>query len=278
MKQIRTLGIVGTGLIGTSIALAVRQRRVADSVTGVDVDPAAAEEARSRGALDRAGTSYTLLQEADLVVVAVPPAAVVDAMLEVAQIVRPGTVLTDVASIKGPIVSALEARLPHPARFVGGHPMAGSEGQGPAAADPALLAGRPFIVTPTARSDADAVEAVSALARGIGMRPVVLDAAAHDRLAAEISHLPYVLAVGAVNAASDGARPLAGPAFASLRRLAASPPELWTQICVANRAAIRTALEGLRVELDRFEGALDRESAMRELLSQTQRRALESRQ
>lgn len=273
MPTIRTLGILGTGLIGTSIGLAVRQRRVANLVIGVDTDPTAAEAARSRGALDRGGTSYEGLKDADLVVVAVPPANVVDAVLQVAEMVRPGTVLTDVAGVKAPIVRALEGRLPPLVRYVGGHPMAGSERQGPQAADPVLLAGRPFIVTPTRASDADAVDMVSALARGMGMHPVVLDADAHDALVAEISHLPYLLAVGAVNAASDEALPLAGPAFAGLRRLAASPPELWTQICTANREAIRAALSRLRAELDRFDGALGSESAMGDLLARAQRRA-----
>ncbi|MBI2201981.1 MAG: prephenate dehydrogenase/arogenate dehydrogenase family protein [Armatimonadetes bacterium] len=151
--------------------------------------------------------------------------------------------------------------------------MAGSERQGAQAADPDLLTGRPFIVTPTAVSDAGAVEMVSAFARGIGMRPVVLSAEDHDDLVAQVSHLSYLLAVAAVTAASDQALALQGPGFASLARLASSPVELWTQICATNREAIRRALTRLRGQLDVIEDALDREGALREVLTQAQRRA-----
>jgi len=269
----RTIGIVGTGLIGTSMGLAIRQRRVAERVVGVDVDGAAVEAARARGALDRAATSLEALRDADLVVVAVPPEAVVEVALQAAEVLRPGGVVVDVASTKTAIVTALEQRLPRLVRYVGGHPMAGSERAGPQAAEAALLAGRPFIVTPTAVSDAEAVEMVSALARGMGMHPVVLSAQEHDDLVAQVSHVPYLLAVAAVTAASDAALELQGPGFAGLGRLAASPAQLWTQICAGNAAAIRRALDRLRAELDRLDGALDRGAELGRLLAQAHRRA-----
>jgi prephenate dehydrogenase len=270
--RVKTIGIAGLGLIGTSIGLAIRHRRVADRVFAMDVDQAALNAAKARGAFDKGGTSYDALREADLVVVAVPPRAVPDAVVSAAQMLSPGAVLTDVASIKTEIVRAVEQRLPRLIRYVGGHPMAGSERQGAQAADPDLLAGRPFIVTPTAVSDAESVEIVSGFARGIGMRPVVLSAEDHDDLVAQVSHLSYLLAVAAVTAASDQALELQGPGFAGLARLAASPLELWTQICTANRDAIRRALAQLRRQLDLIEGALDREDALRKILEQAQRR------
>lgn len=272
MLGARTVGIVGTGLIGTSMGLAIRQRRVAERVVGVDIDPAALDVARARGALDRGGTTYEVLREADLVVVAVPPDAVVAAALAAAEVLRPGAVITDVASTKLRIVGALEQRLPRRVRYVGGHPMAGSERSGPQAADAALLAGRPFIVTPTAAGDAGAVELVVALARGMGMQPVVLTPQDHDELVAQVSHAPYLLAVAAVNAAGEGALRLAGPGFAGWSRLAASPAGLWAQICTQNRAAILRALERVRGELDRLERALDG-GDLAEMLSRAQRRA-----
>jgi len=269
----RTVGIVGLGLIGTSIGLALRQRRVAERVVGMDTDVSAVEAARARGALDKGAATYDLLQEADLVVVAVPPDAVVEVAVQAAKVLRAGAVITDVASTKGPIVRALEQRLPRRVRYVGGHPMAGSERTGPQAADAQLLLGRPFIVTPTAAGDGEAVEMVSGLARGLGMQPVVLDAQEHDDLVAQISHAPYLLAVAALNAASEAALPLQGPGFGGISRLAASPVEMWTQICAGNAAAIRRALGRVRTELDELERALGDREALAAMLRRARRRA-----
>jgi len=275
MLGTRTVGIVGTGLIGTSIGLAIRQRRVAARVVGVDLDETAVEAARTRGALDKGGTSFDALREADLVVIAVPPDAVVGAALKAAEALRPGSILTDVASTKAGIVSDLEQRLPRLVRYVGGHPMAGSERSGPQAADAGLLVGRPFIVTPTAVSDAEAVEMVSALAKGMGMNPVVLSAQQHDELVAQVSHVPYLLAIAAVNAAAEEALQLRGPGFGGLARLAASPVELWTQICAGNAAAIRRAIGSLRTELDRLDRALDAGADLKGMLERAHRRVEE---
>jgi len=269
----RTVGIVGMGLIGTSIGLAIRQRRVAERVVGVDVDLVTVEAARARGALDKGATTYDLLREADLVVVAVPPDAVVDVAVQAAEVLRAGTVITDVASTKTTIVGALEQKLPRRVRYVGGHPMAGSERAGPQAADAQLLLGRPFIVTPTAAGDGEAVELVSVLARGMGMHPVVLGPREHDDLVAQVSHAPYLLAVAVLNAAADEALPLQGPGFTGMTRLAANPVEMWTQICAGNAQAIRRALGRLRAELDELDRALGDREVLAEMLRRAQRRA-----
>lgn len=266
------VGIVGVGLIGASFGLALRDRGLAGRVIGVDRDAEAIATARRRGALDEGATDYATLEGADLVIVAAPPQSVVDAVLRAARVARRGAILLDVASVKAPIVRALEAALPEGTRFVGGHPMAGTERQGGAAADAALLAGRPFLITPTARSDADAVDAVRTLVRALGMRPLLLDADVHDAIVAQVSHVPYLLAVAAVNAAEDEALGLGGPVFDGLRRVAGGPVELWVEICSQNRTAILRALGWVRDELDRLERALD-EGDLVGLLSETRRRA-----
>ena len=266
------VGIAGLGLIGTSFGLALRARGLAGRVIGVDRDAAAITVARGRGAVDEGAADYAVLEGADLVIVAVPPQAVVDAALRAAGPARRGAVLFDVASVKAPIVRALEAALPEGVRFVGGHPMAGTERQGAAAADAALLTGRPFLITPTARSDADAVDVVWNLARGLGMRPLLLDPDVHDAIVAQVSHVPYLLAAAAVNAADDVALGLGGPAFESLRRMAGSPVELWVEICSQNRSAILRSLGWVRDELDRLEAALN-EDTLDGLLTAARRRA-----
>ena len=266
------VGVVGLGLIGTSCALAIRRRGLARHVIGVDVDPGAIAIALARGAIDEGGVEYGALEGAALVIVATPPRAVVDAVCAAARAAGRDAIVVDVASVKGAIVRALEAALPEGGRYVGGHPIAGTEERGAAAGDDALLVGRRFLIVPTTRSDAEALDTVYALARAMGMRPVLIDADVHDAVMAQISHVPYLLAVAAVNAAGEEALGLGGPAFEGFRRIAASPPALWEDICSQNRAAVLRALGWVRDELDRVERALN-EGEVLEILTAARRRA-----
>lgn len=281
----RTVAVIGLGLIGGSLAL--RLRAAGCRVLGVDSDPAALDLARQRGAVDAgavdagavdagavdmgavdmgavdagaasAGAAdFGPLAQTDLVIVATPLDQVVRVGLAAARRMRPGAVLTDTCSVKAPIVAAIHAGLPPAVRFVGGHPMAGTEGQGMAAADPAILEGRPFVFTPTARTDPEAVAAVQAMAAGIGMRPVLLDPVEHDELVAQVSHLPYLLSVALVRAATDDAKAIAGPAMEALARIARSPAEMWAEICRANREAILRALARYEAELTLLRRAVE---------------------
>lgn len=251
------VGIVGLGLIGTSFGLALRERALAGRLIGVDPDPQAVATASRREAIDEGHGEYTALRDADLVIIAVPPHAVVEAVGRAAQAAGGEAILLDVASVKAPIVRTLEAALPKGVRYVGGHPMAGTERRGAAAAGAELLEGRPFLIVPTAHSDGPAVDAVRALARALGMRALIIDADIHDSVVAQVSHVPYLLAVAAVNAADDAALGLGGPAFEGLRRVAGSPVDLWAEICTQNRSAILSALGWVRDELGRLERALD---------------------
>lgn len=272
MSQIGTVGIIGVGLIGASLGMALRERRLADRVIGMDIDPRALEAAQRRGAID-APADLDRADETDLVVVAVPPSAVVEVALRAAQTMCPGSILTDVASTKGQIVSEIDEHVPAGIRYVGGHPMAGSAGRGAAAADADLLAGRPFLLTPTARTDPDALQTMRVLVERLGMHPVLLTPADHDELVAQISHVPYLVAAASVNAATADALPLHGPAFADLARVAGGPVEMWIQICGDNRAAIGRALAAFRRELDRVEGALTDTASLQSLLEAAQRRS-----
>jgi prephenate dehydrogenase len=267
------VGIVGVGLIGASIGMALRQRAVAGQVVGVDIDAQAVAAAREIGALDAGGTDLGALRPADLVVVAVPPDAVVGTAVQAAAVMKKGSILTDVASTKAEIVRALDERLAGRVRYIGGHPMAGSEGQGPRMADPTLLPGRPFLLTPTDRTDPAAVSMMTELAERLGMLPVLLSPDDHDDLVAQISHLPYLLAAAVVGAASDRAISIGGPAFSGLGRIARGPVKLWVQICRSNRTAIRRALGQFRRELDGLERALDGEEPLEILLQRSRRRA-----
>ncbi len=272
MYQIRTVGIVGVGLIGASLGMALRERGLVERVVGVDIDPKTLDIAQRRGAIDEAAT-IAELSGADLIVIAVPPRSVVGAAAAAAREMRDGGILIDVASTKADIVAELDERLPARVRYVGGHPMAGAEGQGAEAADAALLAGRPFLLTPTRRTDPAALQTMRTLVERLGMHPILLTPADHDELVAQVSHVPYLLAAAAVNAAAADALPLHGPAFADVARVAASPAEMWVEICRGNRAAIKRALASVRRELDRLEGALDDDASLKAALESSRRRA-----
>jgi len=273
VDRLGTVGIVGVGLIGASLGLALRRRGVADRVVGLDVDSEAVAVAREVGAIDAGGTDVGALRGVDLAMVAVPPDDVIPTAVKVAAVMKPGSILTDVASTKAAIVRVLEERLPPRVRYIGGHPMAGSEGRGARMADASLLQGRPFLLTPTEHTDPAAVSFMTELAERLGMQPVLLSPADHDDLVAQISHLPYLLATAVVAAATDRAIGISGPAFASLARIAGSPVELWMQICRGNRAAIKQAMKQFRQELDRLERALDGEEPLETLLERNRRRA-----
>lgn len=241
------VAVIGLGLIGGSLACDLT--RAGYHVIGVD-RPARRRRARARGYV--AATCSTLsaaLRGADVVVLAAPPQANLALLREAARALGNGRptkcVVTDVSSVKQPIVRLAE-RLALRA-FVGGHPLAGRERAGLAAAGPGLFRRRTWVVTPTRCSHPRAVRAVRALARAVGARPATLTAARHDRSVAFLSHLPQLVAWALEAAArSDDVAgthtALAGPAFGEMTRLARSPRGLWREILSANASQVRRAL------------------------------------
>jgi prephenate dehydrogenase len=246
--------VVGTGLIGTSLALALRRRGV--PVQLEDRDAAAVAVAVERGA----GQSRTG-DDADpaLVVVAVPPAAtagVVDAALAR----FPSAVVTDVASVKVPVLAALEATGADLARYVGGHPMAGREVSGPAAARADLLDDRAWVITPHPAATSAAVSAIQELALAVRALPVLMAAEEHDRAVAVVSHAPQVLSsllAARLLESSETAVSIAGQGLRDMTRIAASDPSLWVEILAANAHPVSDVLTALRDDLDHLLAALD---------------------
>lgn len=259
MAAFSRAAIIGVGLIGGSLGMAVRTRRLAREVVGVARVPETLGMAQARGAIDLGTTDPVEgVEDADLVVLATPPELVVPMAQQVIPYLRAGAIVTDVASVKGEIVRGIEAALDPGGggiAFVGGHPMAGNEGRGVSAASPNLFEGAVYIVTRTARTDGEAAERLVALARAVGARPMVMDPDAHDRAVARVSHLPYLLAAALMGAAAEETA-AAGPSFLGATRVAGSPVPMWAQICRLNRQEIVDALRAFRGKLDRLETAL----------------------
>jgi prephenate dehydrogenase len=239
------VGVVGLGLIGGSLARALSRR--GHAVIGVDTSAPAARAAKRARAVESVADLEAACARADVLFLAAPPRANMALVRRLSKIAPPRLVVSDVSSVKQPIVSA--ARRAGLERFVGGHPMAGRARGGFAASDAELFRDRPWLLTVSA--DQRAVKTVAALVRSIGARPVVLGAAEHDRVVAFLSHLPQIVAWGlarcAVGDPVAGRRlALAGPAFADMTRLAKSPRALWAEILELNRVEIRGALRAFR--------------------------------
>ena len=246
--------VLGTGLIGASVGLAARTR--GHEVCGFDPDRARLERAVVVGALDATAPDLpTAVADADLVVVAVPvgrAAEVVIAALDA------GTaVVTDVGSVKAVVVRAVEAARPDTAvRFVAGHPMAGSEQDGPDGADADMFQGATWVLTPTPKTDPAAYEIVHDLAASFGAEVVAVDPDHHDALVAVVSHVPQLAATTLMDVAARRNEEhttllrLAAGGFRDMTRIASGHPAIWPDICVANRDAIVAGLDDYLAALE----------------------------
>ncbi|CAN5653692.1 prephenate dehydrogenase [soil metagenome] len=244
--------VVGAGLLGTSIGLALRRRGV--DVALRDVNPENLRIATTIGAANREDADVDPV----LVVVAVPPDHLAEQVADALRTTR--ATVTDVGSVKGAPLAAVRLLAPDTvARYVGSHPMAGSERSGPFAASESLFDGRPWAVTPHEGADAAAIEAVTALAEACGATPVMFTPDEHDQAVARTSHLPHLLAAMAAGRLTDAPREhlaLSGQGVRDVTRIAAGDPLLWQQIITANSAALTLLLRDVRDDLDTLLGAL----------------------
>jgi prephenate dehydrogenase len=253
---LRLAVVVGTGLIGTSIALALRERGT--EVWLSDADPAAARLAAELGAGKVLAPGSIPAERADVAVLAVPPAAVAGALAG-AQRQRLAACYTDVASVKELPLRAARAAGCDLAAFVPSHPMSGRERSGPAAARADLFAGQPWVICPAAESSQACVAAVTDLARGCGAQPVQMSPAEHDRWVALVSHVPHLVASAMAAQCADappGALALAGPGLRDVTRIAAGDAGLWTEILAANASPAHEIILGVIRHLGTAAGAL----------------------
>src|SRR5213592_2171479 len=252
------LAIIGTGLIGASVALAAK-RSGSWTVTGHDPDPGALDAAIARRAIDaRAESLAEAVGEADLAVVAAPVAQLAGQVRAALEASGERCTVTDVGSTKSNVCGAARGS----ARFVGGHPVCGSEARGAEHASAELFDGATWFLTPLAETDPARYRLVHGFVASLGAAPVAVDPQAHDRLVALTSHLPHALANLLVNQAGsgriDGHEPLAaaGGSLRDMTRVAGANPRIWVDIFLENAAPLREALGEHRKQLDRLEQAL----------------------
>jgi prephenate dehydrogenase len=273
-RAVERLAIVGTGLIGTSVALAAGRART--RCRGFDVDPGVLQQAAGHGAIEPAPSLAEAVADAELVVVAVPVGTAPAVVREVLDAAGPEAVVTDVASTKRPLASLLDPR------FVPGHPVAGGATGGPARAAADLFDAATWFLAPTEASSTESVELVERFVVSLGARTVRTEAAAHDRLLALTSHLPHALAnllmlrVAEAAQADDAPLAFAGASLREMTRLAGANAPVWSDIFLGNADEIAAALGGLRGSLDELERAL--QTGDREQIETTIARAADARE
>ena len=272
------------GLIGGSIALALKRSSPNIVIYGFDT-PAVLQRARHAGAIDvAASTLEDACRSASVAIIATPLEKSLRVLSQVARFIPPGGIITDVGSVKVPIVKEASRLLPEERFFIGGHPMAGSERRGFENADPLLFQNAVYVLTPMPGTPRAALKRLLNLTEQLRARVMIMSAEEHDRIAALVSHLPQLAAVGLVNMVSGAmrnmalARQLAAGGFRDMTRIASSPFELWGEILSQNQSEVRRALRIYRSILKAMEQATGGDSARRKKLARFFHRAERTRQ
>jgi prephenate dehydrogenase len=262
--EIGTLVVIGVGLIGGSFSLALKQAGLVRRVIGVGRSRENLDAALSLGVIDEAAIDpAAAAAEADVVLLATPVGQFPEVMSQIAPALRRETIVTDGGSTKQDVIAYARRFLgAHFKRFVPAHPIAGTERSGAAAAFPELYRDRNVILAPQPETDASAVELVRAAWQACGANVIELEAARHDEIFAAVSHLPHVIAFSLVSmlAKRPDARVLLGFSGGGLRdtvRIAGSSPEMWRDICIANRDALLVLLDNYAKELELARGAIE---------------------
>jgi prephenate dehydrogenase len=257
--EIRRLSILGVGLLGGSLGLAVKHAVKDVSVAGYGHRTATLEKALERKAIDEVFSDpAAAVKGADFVVLCTPVGAFEDLLTKIAPSLSPGTIVTDVGSTKRTVVGAARRALPKGVHFVGSHPMAGSEKRGIEFATRDLFHGSMCILTPTEETDLIALNIVDHLWSMVGMKTTKLSPADHDRLLALVSHLPHATAAAVMRAQDERGIPLAGNGFKDVTRIAAGDAGLWRDIFLDNADYLCRAIAEARGEMDALTALLEK--------------------
>jgi prephenate dehydrogenase len=250
------IAMLGLGLIGGSLGLALHQAGVAKHISGYDNNPDATYQAWEMGAITEiCNTAEKAVQQADLVILATPILAMPELLGRIAPKLKRGVLVTDTASTKVHILNWAQTLLPAHVTFVGGHPMAGRELSGIQAAEVGLFEGCTYCLIPAGQASSEGVAQLSEIVMRLGAYPFILDADRHDHLVAGISHLPFVLSCALVQCLSKKEdwrelTSLAAGGFRDMSRLAAGSPTMYRDICATNQEEILSWLDALALELD----------------------------
>ena len=263
-ERVKRITIIGLGLVGGSLGRGLVDKGY--EVTAVDRNCVSLEVGLRLGAASRVTTDLLAgIKDAQVIILAAPVGALEGILREIAPYLKLGSIVSDVGSVKGDLTRRAKEILPQGVDFVGGHPMAGTEQVGIEGADPLLLQGAYYVLTPGNNCSQRSLEVITGLVKQLGSVPVIMDAVRHDFAVATLSHLPHLLAVALAQAAGDlereqpGSLVLAAGSFRDATRVAESSPLMWQDICVANSDMILKALATFRASLDNLEQAIKSE-------------------
>jgi prephenate dehydrogenase len=251
------IGIVGMGLMGSSLALALRGK--CGRLTGIDPDPRVVQYIQEHGYVDSSSTSPAdLPTDTDLIILAAPVGAILRLLDELPVVFQGTAVVIDCGSTKLAITEAMQG-LPHRFDPIGGHPMCGKEKLGPEQADGTLFRDNPFALVPLQRTTAHALQTAEALVDLLGAHPLLLDPDTHDRWVAQTSHLPFLAANALARVTPPECSPLARSGWRSTTRVANTPTSMMMDIIATNRINILSAVRELRQQIEKLEAMIERE-------------------
>lgn len=278
-KEFKKIAIVGLGLIGGSLAWALKKSGRIGNVTGIDNDRDSIDFAVSEKIIDEGHTGLREgISDAGIIVIATNVGQIVKTAKAIIPLAGKGAVITDVGSVKGRIVRGIEKILPAHLRFVGGHPIAGTEDSGVRSGDPGLFKGKRFVITPTPKTDPKAVRKVASLWKTAGAEIHEMDPETHDRIFGFVSHLPHLVAYSLVDtilSAPDAETLLdfAGGGLRDFTRVAASSPGMWADIFTDNRENALKSIKKFKKSLEKLEAVIENKDSesLKKLLSRSSR-------
>ena len=263
-RVIERLAVIGVGLIGGSFALALRQAGAVGRIVGIDADAVNLERAHALGIVDEiAADARSGVAGADVVFISVPVCAISAVVRAIAAQLSAGCIVTDGGSVKASVVRECEQLMPPGCHFVGGHPIAGTEFAGAAAAFPGLFSGKRCVLTPGPVCNARALETVTRLWTAAGAEVCCMEAGHHDRIFAEISHLPHAVAyalvhaVGTADVEGENVLSYSAGGFRDFTRIASSDPVMWRDIALMNREALLASIDGFSASLAELRARID---------------------
>ena len=260
----KKITIIGVGLIGGSLGLALKEKELNFKIVGVDKQEVI-KKAIARGAIDEGTVNLEEgIEEADVVIIATPIKTILDLLPKISPFLKKECLVTDTGSTKVKIIEKANQVLPQDVHFIGGHPMAGSEKYGIDSADPHLFQDKTYILTPTNKSNLIAIEKIFLLINMIGAKRLILDPLDHDRIVGVVSHLPQIMAVSLINMVNiltqeennNNYFKAIGGGFKDMTRIALSPSKIWEDICETNQETIVEMIQEFRSYLGVIEDKL----------------------
>lgn len=272
MPLFKKVAIVGTGLIGGSVALAIKKKHLCNEIIGVSRHRKSLALAKNKGAIDRGSLNLEVIKEADLVVLATPVSVIISEAKKISKIVSKDCIVTDVGSTKGEVSNKLEKLFPN---YIGSHPLTGSEKRGIINAGPGIFRGSLCILTPTPNSKPKALAKIKIFWQRLGARVAVLTPEKHDTILALVSHLPHTVAFSLIGSVPGQYLRFASTGLRDTTRIAASDSEIWTDIFLSNRRNIIKAISLFQENLSRLKSAVAKKD--KKILSSILKQAKEKR-